>query len=109
MHKVLYVCMYIFGPYLASLNSHIILQEPAEAQQTFSSLQDPTVWCTLPIFEYLQEQWTLMELAPKFGEVSSAISMALENVNKWYVNESDAYFICLSIPSDIVFVVQSCD
>lgn len=50
-----------------------------------------------------------MELAPKFGEVSSAISMALENVNKWYVNESDAYFICLSIPSDIVFVVQSCD
>ena len=50
-----------------------------------------------------------MELAPKFEEVSSAISMALENVNEWYVNESDAYFICLSIPSDIVFVVQSCD
>ena len=91
--------MYIFGPYLASLNSHIILQEPAEAQQAFSSLQDPTVWHTLPILEYLQEQWTLMELAPKFEEVSSAISMALENVNKWYckVDESDAYFICLLI------------
>ena len=38
-----------------------------------------------------------MELAPKFDEVSSAIGMALENVNKWYckVDESDAYFILL--------------
>ena len=52
-----------------------------------------------------------MELAPKFEEVSSAISMALENVNKWYhkVDESDTYFICLGIPSVIVFIVQSCD
>ena len=103
--------MYIFGQQSASLNSHIILQELPECQQTFSSLQDPTVWFSLPILEYLQEQWTSMESAPKSEDVSSAISMALENVNKWYceVDESDNYYICLGIPSYIVFVVQSCD
>lgn len=32
-----------------------VLQEPANAQQTFSATREPTVWRTIPVFEYLQE------------------------------------------------------
>jgi hypothetical protein len=70
---------------------------PAEAQQTFSSSRNPTVWRTIPVLEYLQQQWESMECLTKFEAVAPALSAGLENLSKWYrkTDDTDAYFICL--------------
>jgi hypothetical protein len=72
-------------------------QEPANAQQTFSSSRDLTVWCTIPVLEFMQEAWENMAKHEKFDEVSGAIEVGLENLRKWYrkVDDTNAYFICL--------------
>jgi hypothetical protein len=76
------------------------MQEPANAQQTFSSSQDPTVWRTIPVLEFMQESWENMAKHNRFQDVTAAIDAGLENIRKWYqkVDDTDAYFICLSMP-----------
>jgi len=73
-------------------------QEPATAQQLFSSSQEPAVWQTIPIMEFLQKMWGSMANAPKFSELREAINSSLENMDKWYrkTNNTNMYFICLS-------------
>lgn len=43
---------------------------------------------------------------PKFVELTDAIHSGLENMNKWYqkIDDTDAYFICLSQCSQLVDV-----
>lgn len=72
-------------------------QEPANAQQSFSTTRYPSAYRTIPVLEFLQETWENMAHALKFAEVSDAIGRGLANLKKWYrkVDETNAYFICL--------------
>ncbi|KAG1747754.1 uncharacterized protein EDB91DRAFT_1079481 [Suillus paluster] len=74
-----------------------VLQEPANAQQTFSATHEPTVWRTIPVLEFLQETWENMAESLKFSSVSSSIHLGINNLHKWYckVDNTDTYFICL--------------
>jgi hypothetical protein len=75
-----------------------VLQEPRDAQASFSSETTPTVWRTIPTLECLQQRWETMAETPKFARVKHAIMNGLEKLRKWYsaLGETDAYFICLS-------------
>lgn len=75
------------------------IQEPANAQQTFSSSTDPTVFRTIPVLEFMQEAWENMARVPKFQDFKPALEAGLDNLRKWYrkVNETDVYFICLGL------------
>ncbi|KAG0694567.1 hypothetical protein DFH29DRAFT_1006219 [Suillus ampliporus] len=59
-----------------------MLQEPANAQQTFSATWEPTVWHTIPVLEYLQETWESMAGTSKFDSL---------------LHPSYVYFICLAL------------
>jgi hypothetical protein len=74
-----------------------VLQEPANATQTFSSAKYPTVSHTIPILEFMQQSWENMAQHPQFHEMSTAIEAELKNLSKWYhkVDDTDVYFICL--------------
>ncbi|KAG1748410.1 uncharacterized protein EDB91DRAFT_1079374 [Suillus paluster] len=74
-----------------------VLQEPANAQQSFSATREPTIWHTIPVLEFLQETWQNMANCSKFDDFSIAINSGLDNLRKWYhkIDESDVYFICL--------------
>ncbi|KAF8801155.1 hypothetical protein BYT27DRAFT_7342075 [Phlegmacium glaucopus] len=74
-----------------------VLQEPRDAQASFSSETAPTVWRTIPILECLQEHWEIMAKTSKFRPVKLAIEKGLAKLNKWYkaIDETDVYFICL--------------
>ncbi|KAG1744680.1 uncharacterized protein EDB91DRAFT_1080768 [Suillus paluster] len=76
-----------------------ILQEPANAQQSFLATCQPTVWCTIPILEFLQETWENMAQALKFNGVANAILLGLKNICKWYhkTDDTDMYFVCLTL------------
>ena len=75
------------------------LQEPADAQQSFSSSRDPTVWRVIPVLEFLRELWLNMARHLKFDEVEDAIRSGLENLEKWYskTDDMDVYFVCLGV------------
>jgi hypothetical protein len=75
----------------------VLPQEPATAQQSFSKSQEPTVWRTIPILEFLQQSWENMANSSKFVDVRDAIRTGLENLAKWYykTDDTDVYFICL--------------
>ena len=90
-----YVKLLSYG--LLALISYFCSKEPAEAQSTFSSSRDPTVWRTIPVLEYLQQSWESMELLPKFETVAPAIRAGIDNLSKWYqkTDDTDVYFICL--------------
>src|SRR5580658_3890430 len=83
--------------------STYVVQEPANAQQTFSSSRFPTVWRTIPVLEFLQEAWENMASNEKFQVLQAPIEAGLENLRKWYrkVDETDAYFICLGESIDL--------
>lgn len=74
-----------------------VLQEPRDAQASFSSETTPTVWRTIPTLECLQERWEIMAKTTKFAQVQRAIQKGLEKLRKWHsaIGETDAYFICL--------------
>jgi hypothetical protein len=76
-----------------------VLQEPANAHQSFSATSEPTVWRTIPVLEYLHETWTNMAGASKFDALSVAINSGLNNLSKWYrkTDDTDVYFICLGM------------
>ncbi|KAG1827950.1 ribonuclease H-like domain-containing protein [Suillus subalutaceus] len=76
---------------------HDVLQEPANAQQSFSATREPTVWRAIPVLEYLQQTWQNMAGSSKFDDFSSAINSGLDNIRKWYhkIDETDVYFVCL--------------
>lgn len=95
IHKVLQVRNMLYCGYLFSLM--LAIQEPTAALQSFLSSRDPTVWCTIPILEYLQESWESKARLPKFKEIEPAIRAGLDNLGKWYrkTDETDMYFICL--------------
>ncbi|KAF5370479.1 hypothetical protein D9615_009743 [Tricholomella constricta] len=82
---------------------HEVLKEPASAKQTFSSSQEPTVFRTVPVLEFLQETWENMADLPRFYEVEEALRKGLANLEKWYrkVTDVDAYFICLVLDPNI--------
>ena len=78
---------------------HEVLQEPANAQQSFSASKYPTVWCTIPVLEFLQESWENMANHPKFNEIELAIRAGLKNLAKWYrkADDTNIYFISLGV------------
>jgi hypothetical protein len=49
-------------------------------QQAFSATLEPTVWRTIPILEFLQEQWGDMAALPKFADLLPSISAGLNNL-----------------------------
>ena len=55
------------------------------------------MWHTIPILEYLQENWRNTAKHSRFYKISNAIYMGLGNLEKWYrkTDNTDAYFICL--------------
>ena len=73
------------------------IQEPASAQQTFSSERYPTVWRTIPVLEFLQESWRNMAAHPRFASVADALYSGLDNLEKWYhkLDDTHVYFVCL--------------
>jgi hypothetical protein len=75
----------------------INLQEPANAQQLFSTSSHPTVWRTIPVLEFLQETWGDMATSSKFGSILSSIDAGLKNLSKRYQKTDDTsiYFVCL--------------
>lgn len=95
MHEVLQVCIHSFAAFFG--NAYSSRKETSEAQQTFSSSEDPTVWRTIPVLEFLQENWGNMANHPRFSELSDAIHAGMENLGKWYrkMSDTDAYFMCL--------------
>ncbi|KAJ7888718.1 hypothetical protein B0H13DRAFT_1888323 [Mycena leptocephala] len=46
-----------------------VLQEPANIQQSFPSVGNPTVWRTLPLLEALQKTWENMATTKTFAEM----------------------------------------
>ncbi|KAG1906385.1 uncharacterized protein F5891DRAFT_1244701 [Suillus fuscotomentosus] len=76
-----------------------VLQEPADAQQSFSATREPTVWRTIPVLEYLQEMLQNMANSSKFSRLSTAIEAGVANLSKWYgkTDDTDVYFICLAL------------
>jgi hypothetical protein len=72
-------------------------QEPANAQQSFSTTHHPAAYRTIPILKFSQETWENMARTPKFVEISGAITRGLKNLTKWYrkVDDTDTYFVCL--------------
>ena len=78
------------------------------AQQTFSSHSHPTVWCTILVLEFLQEQWGNMAASPKYVDLSNSITSGLDNIHKWYgkTDDMDGYFLCLSNQNFALFVVS---
>jgi hypothetical protein len=77
--------------------STYVVQEPANAQQTFSSLRFPTVWRTIPVLEFLQEAWENIASNEKFQVLQAPIEAGLEKLRKWNrkVDETDAYLVSL--------------
>ncbi|KAG2037929.1 hypothetical protein BDR03DRAFT_817583, partial [Suillus americanus] len=76
---------------------HKVLQEPANATQSFSSSKDPTVWQAIPVLEFLQQSWQNMAADDKFSSVADALHAGLKNLGKWSqkTDKTDVYFICL--------------
>ena len=76
---------------------HEVLQEPANAQQSFSLSTSPTVWHIIPTLKFLQDRWESMACISKFAIMSDAIKLGLENLQKWYrkTDDTEVYFICL--------------
>ncbi|KAG2050400.1 hypothetical protein BDR06DRAFT_1011235 [Suillus hirtellus] len=74
-----------------------VLQEPANATQSFSSAKNPTVWRAIPVLEFLQQSWQNMADDEKFSSIADALQAGLENLGKWShkMDEIDVYFICL--------------
>src|ERR1700678_1722753 len=85
------------------------MQEPASANQTFSSSKEPSAFRTIPVLEYLQESWGNMANHPKFAEVKEPLRKGIENLEKWYhkVNDTDTYFICLGT-LDLLIKISVC-
>jgi hypothetical protein len=94
MHEVLQVR---FTNTVLLYHTNVYDQEPANAQQSFSTTRHPAAYRTIPILEFLQETWESMACTPKFVEIAGAIRRGLKNLMKWYrkVDDTDAYFICL--------------
>lgn len=97
-----------------------IMQEPANAQQAFSSETDPCVWKTFPLLEFLQSSWENMAKTPKFAALKPALTKGLASLNKYYKlsDNADANIVCLStcivlftflIPRADVLLLQSFD
>ena len=102
IREVLCVCAYIFI-------SHIFKkigcrQEPANAQQTFSSSRNPTGWHAIPVLEFMQESWENMARHNQFKDITNAIEAGLANLQKWYckVDDTNVYFICMGMSSHFV-------
>lgn len=74
-------------------------KEPADAQQSFSSNKQPTVWRIIPVLEYLVVRWEDMASQSKYYEISESIEAGLDNLAKWYrtTDDSDAYFVCMGM------------
>lgn len=72
-------------------------QEPRNAQASFSSETEPTLWRAIPILDCLQSRWQTLAATPKFWPVRPAILKGIEKLKKWYtdIKDRDTYFICL--------------
>ena len=78
------------------------------AQQACSSHSQPTVWCTIPILEFLQERWSDMAASLKYADLFDSITSGLDNIRKWYgkTYDTDAYFLCLGNQNFALFIVS---
>ncbi|KAG2031016.1 ribonuclease H-like domain-containing protein [Suillus americanus] len=75
----------------------ILRQEPAMAQQSFSSAKHPTTWKTIPTLECLAIQWRSMADDLQYLPIADVIEAGLKNVDKYFkkTSQSDMYSICL--------------
>ena len=76
------------------------LQEPYNAQQTFSSKRAPTVWRIIPSFEFLIKRWETMAKKLEYHSLKDALEEGTKSLRKWYgrvESTSPAYFICLGM------------
>ncbi|KIM75155.1 hypothetical protein PILCRDRAFT_13838 [Piloderma croceum F 1598] len=82
---------------------HEVLCETRDAQATFASESHPTVWRTIPMLEYLQQNWETLANIPKFAPVKKGIEKGLEKLHKWYMatDQTDIYFICLALEPSV--------
>lgn len=66
------------------------------AQQVFSSETVPTVGRTLPVLEFMQEQWESFLPLPKFSALVPSIQKGLNSLRKYYklTDNADANIIC---------------
>jgi len=78
----------------------IYFKEPRNAQSTFSSETEPTLWRAIPILECIQTNWTTFSKLDKFKPLHTAIQKGLKKLEKWYTNikQSDSYYTCLGLP-----------
>ncbi|KAJ7856387.1 hypothetical protein B0H14DRAFT_3136081 [Mycena olivaceomarginata] len=70
-------------------------KEPADVTQSFSSERTPTIWCIIPMLEFLIEQWETMATQPRFAEIEDVLSEVLDpNIKDCYFQErwSDEQF-----------------
>ncbi|KAG2052084.1 hypothetical protein BDR06DRAFT_973269 [Suillus hirtellus] len=61
---------------------HNVLQEPANSQQSFSVTWKPTVWCMIPVLEFLQQTWQNMAKSSKFADFLTIINSGINNLCK---------------------------
>lgn len=85
------------------------MQEPADAQQSFSSNTQSTVSRTLPVLECLRDTWESMAATEKYESVAPSISAGLANIHKWYgkTDDTDVYFVNLGKLSFNTFLTKS--
>ncbi|KAG2064122.1 hypothetical protein BDR04DRAFT_1122806 [Suillus decipiens] len=60
---------------------HDMLQEPANAQQSFSVTHEPTVWHVILVPEFLQQTWQNMARSLKFSNFSTTIESGIDNLS----------------------------
>ena len=77
----------------------MIYQEPRDAQASFSSESQPTVWRTIPTLEALQDRWETFASMPKFYKLKNSIEKGLEKMKKYYrfLDQNNVAFICLGM------------
>ncbi|OAX34085.1 hypothetical protein K503DRAFT_803874 [Rhizopogon vinicolor AM-OR11-026] len=94
-----YVCMGLGEDEIGAGGSSVLIG----TSKCFSSSRDPSVWCTIPVLEFLQKTWENMAALPQFSKVRYAIQKALDNVAKWYdkMKDTNTYFICLALNPNV--------
>jgi hypothetical protein len=75
----------------------IYLQDPRDAQASFSSETQPTLWKALPTLEALQDRWETFASMSKFSRLKESIKKGIEKMNKYYrlLDNNNVAFICL--------------
>ncbi|KAK2462222.1 hypothetical protein APHAL10511_005761 [Amanita phalloides] len=76
-----------------------VLKEPRDAQSSFSSERQSTVWRALPTLEALQDRWETFASMAKFSRLKGSIEKGIEKMKKYYrlLDQNNVGFICLAL------------